>query len=535
MVTQKSQLKEQQSGTSNGQAKKPAGGYKKLNIPWGWIIGCAVGALVIGNLIEAKLFAVRPLPVGLIQTNGRIEGDHVMISSKFSGRLGLLAVREGDTVKAGQLLMKVEDPQTNARRDQAAASLTSAIAEEQSLGSTVDLTKQTGSALILQAQGQLAQAESAIDSAKADSLRAGAGVESARAALSDADQSVVGAQSGSDTARANRSRAAAALDDAKAGLAGAQAGLYSAQANADSAKAASEQATRQAGRYSGLAAQGAVSQEVAENMQTAAAQAQKQYDAAAHQVDAASANVDSKTTELSSAEQNIKIADSGIRQADSQLSSAKARVTAARAAVRQALALQTSAQQSVRQAFARRNQAQGQLNQAMTAPTQVKVSERNRSSGEARIKLARSSLQEVQSMIDEMSVKSPISGTVVTRFQDQGEMVSPGSPVLELVNLDRLYLKVYVQEQDIGKIKLGLPAMVYTDAFPNQPFPAKIGYISSQAEFTPKEIQTATERVSLMYAVELYFESNPNHELNPGMQADAVIRWKEGVQWQRPR
>ncbi len=73
------------------------------------------------------------------------------------------------------------------------------------------------------------------------------------------------------------------------------------------------------------------------------------------------------------------------------------------------------------------------------------------------------------------------------------------------------------------------------DAYPGRPFDATVRYISSTAEFTPKEVQTLDERVKLVYEVRLYLDRNPDYRLTPGMPADAMVRWKEGVPWQKPR
>lgn len=116
-----------------------------------------------------------------------------------------------------------------------------------------------------------------------------------------------------------------------------------------------------------------------------------------------------------------------------------------------------------------------------------------------------------------------------------GEVVAAGAPLLELVDLDHLYLKVYVPEVQIGKLRLDLSARIFTDAFPEQPFEAMVRYIASKAEFTPKEVQTPDERVKLIYAVKLYLRENPDHRLTPGLPADAIIRWKEDVVWAKPR
>jgi HlyD family secretion protein len=80
-----------------------------------------------------------------------------------------------------------------------------------------------------------------------------------------------------------------------------------------------------------------------------------------------------------------------------------------------------------------------------------------------------------------------------------------------------------------------LPARISTDAFPEETFPATVRYIASQAEFTPKEVQTPDERVKLVYAVRLYLEKNPDHRLTPGLPADAVVRWKKNVPWEKAR
>lgn len=138
-------------------------------------------------------------------------------------------------------------------------------------------------------------------------------------------------------------------------------------------------------------------------------------------------------------------------------------------------------------------------------------------------------------MLTDLTITAPSDGTVTTRMVDVGEVVSTGVPLLEVVNLDRLYLKVYVPEVQIGKVRLDLPAKIYTDAFSDRPFDATVRYIASKAEFTPKEVQTPDERVKLIYATKLYLKENPDHRLTPGLPADAVIRWKEDVAWAKPK
>jgi HlyD family secretion protein len=144
-------------------------------------------------------------------------------------------------------------------------------------------------------------------------------------------------------------------------------------------------------------------------------------------------------------------------------------------------------------------------------------------------------LDEAESIFKDLTITAPTNGTVTARMVDVGEVVAAGAPLLEVVDLDHLYLKVYVPEVQIGKVRLDLPARIFTDAFPEQPFDATVRYIASKAEFTPKEVQTPDERVKLVYAVKLYLNENPDHRLTPGLPADAVIRWKDNVAWMRPK
>jgi HlyD family secretion protein len=165
----------------------------------------------------------------------------------------------------------------------------------------------------------------------------------------------------------------------------------------------------------------------------------------------------------------------------------------------------------------------------------VRARENDIAALEAGLRQAQAASKEVASLVDDLTLRAPAGGVVLSRLRDTGEVVAAGAPIFDIVDLDKLYLKVYVPEKQIGLVRLGLPAQVYTDAYPGQTFAATIRYVASQAEFTPKEVQTPDERVKLSYAVRLYLDTNPDHRLTPGVPADAVIRWKDGVPWQAPR
>jgi len=122
-------------------------------------------------------------------------------------------------------------------------------------------------------------------------------------------------------------------------------------------------------------------------------------------------------------------------------------------------------------------------------------------------------------------LRAPFDGVVLTRQAELGEVVVPGTPVVTLADLDHLWVRVYVPETDLGKVHWDQAVDVRTDTYPNKTYHGKISLISSEAEFTPKSVQTEKERVTLVYRLKVDVE-NPNHELKPGMPADAYIQFQ---------
>jgi len=122
-------------------------------------------------------------------------------------------------------------------------------------------------------------------------------------------------------------------------------------------------------------------------------------------------------------------------------------------------------------------------------------------------------------------LRAPFTGVVMVRQAELGEVVSPGTPVVTLADLDHLWVRVYVPETDLGKVHWGQPVEVRTDTYPDKIYHGRISFVSSEAEFTPKSVQTEKERVTLVYRVKVDLE-NPRNELKPGMPADAIINLK---------
>lgn len=120
-------------------------------------------------------------------------------------------------------------------------------------------------------------------------------------------------------------------------------------------------------------------------------------------------------------------------------------------------------------------------------------------------------------------LNAPTSGVILVRQAELGEVVSVGTPVVSIADLDHLWVRVYLSETDLGAIHLGQQASIHTDTFPNKTYTGRVSFISSQAEFTPKSVETHKERVALVYRIKVDVD-NPTHELKPGMPADVTIR-----------
>jgi HlyD family secretion protein len=124
--------------------------------------------------------------------------------------------------------------------------------------------------------------------------------------------------------------------------------------------------------------------------------------------------------------------------------------------------------------------------------------------------------------LDYTTLRAPSAGVITVREAELGEVVIPGTPVVTLADLDHVWLRAYIAETDLGRIRWGQEATITTDTYPGKRYRGRISFISSSAEFTPKSVQTYKERVTLVYRIKIDID-NPNYELKPGMPADARI------------
>jgi HlyD family secretion protein len=138
------------------------------------------------------------------------------------------------------------------------------------------------------------------------------------------------------------------------------------------------------------------------------------------------------------------------------------------------------------------------------------------------IERAKAQIALIDSQLADTIAVSPINGIVLVKAADVGEVLAPGTSVVTVGDIDHPWLRAYIREQDLGRVKLGDKVKVTTDSFPGKAYDGHVSFISSDAEFTPKQIQTAEERVKLVYRIKIDIE-NSRGQLKSNMPADAEI------------
>jgi HlyD family secretion protein len=141
---------------------------------------------------------------------------------------------------------------------------------------------------------------------------------------------------------------------------------------------------------------------------------------------------------------------------------------------------------------------------------------------QADVERMRAQVALIQSQMQDTVAASPVDGVVLAKSADTGEILAPGTTVLTVGDIDHPWLRGYISESDLGRVKLGAKARVTTDSYPGKVYSGVVSFVSSTAEFTPKQIQTTDERVKLVYRIKIDIE-NPQRELKLNMPADAEI------------
>ena len=420
-----------------------------------------------------------------LTASGTVETTEVSIAPEVAGKVITVTVSEGDSVKTGDTLLKLDDTLLNAQRNQAQANLSAAEAALETANNAV----KTAQAMLTttQAQYDLALANARL---QAQPSQAAAWSQSEP---SEFNQPVwYFTQSEEITATQKEVTAASnALNTAQTTLSSMlSSGSYT-------SLAAVEDRLAQA-RSTFLNASDVRERANAQNDTTLRDSAQAVYDLAKAELDAAQKAYDGLLTTQEA--QNILEARANLATAQARYDNAVIRYNAMLTGPN-SLAVKVAVD-SVAQAQANVAAAQAQVNQAQQAI------------GQAQATLDLNTVQ-----LGKLVIRAPADGVVLARNVEPGEVVLVGATALSLGQLDRLTITVYLPENRYGEVKLGDKASVNVDAFPSAVFFATVTRIADQAEFTPRNVQTAEGRQTTVYAVQLTVD-NPAGLLKPGMPAD---------------
>jgi HlyD family secretion protein len=357
---------------------------------------------------------------GKLLVSGNLEMTQVDLAFKLAGKLIELNVREGDLVKKGMVIARIDPSQLQHQKERDHASVDSAQSEYQQLTTAIEFQKATIDSDIAARRAELAQANARLTELLAGSRK----------------QEIQQAQSAVNDARSAR-----------------------------------DLAQREWERYQTL---------------------YKNEDISTSQFDQARTALDRATAMLRQAEDRLNMVQEGPRV--EEIAGQRAAVARAEAAVKTAEANRIDVRRKEQELTARR----------------------------AEIDRARAQEGMSQSQLDDTTILAPIDGVVLVKSAEMGEVVAPGTTIATIGDLAHPWLRAYVNETNLGEVKLGGKVKLSTDSFQNKIYWGTISFISSEAEFTPKQIQTKEERVKLVYRIKVEVD-NASGELKNNMPIDAEI------------
>ncbi|MHB8086683.1 MAG: HlyD family secretion protein [Anaerolineaceae bacterium] len=427
--------------------------------------------LVLAVAIYFLVTALSSKETGSLDVSGTIEAQSSVIAPEIGGKVTAVNVNEGDSVTAGDILFTIDDTLLQAQRGVAEA------------------------ALVL-AKGAAATAQAAADAAQANLDLALAAAKAESTALRAADWATGNPQGytlagGSFTPADLISAAQAEVDAAAAGRSEAEAALLvllADTANLDFAKAESD-----------LLANRAEAQAAADVLSKANTSANTDLK------DAAQSAYDDVLTRLEDAQKaydDLVETDAAVKILEARLDMVLA-VERMQAAQSRLSVLQTGENSLKVKA------AQAVLNQAAAASDQA----------QGAVQQAQANLDLLDAQLSKLSIAAPFDGVVLGRSVEIGEVLSPAAPAFTLGQLDPFTITVYVPETEVGLLSINQMAQLSVDSYPGETFSAVIIHIADQAEFTPRNVQTAEGRKTTVFAVKLQI-SNPDDKLKPGMPAD---------------
>ncbi|MGD2048208.1 MAG: efflux RND transporter periplasmic adaptor subunit [Chloroflexota bacterium] len=480
---------------------------------------------------ESRLAVRRPTRrTGSLVASGSIEAEEVTVAAEIGGRIVEITAGEGDEIAGRDLLLRIDQQSLLAQRegalatvDQAQAALEAAQAQlNQARAGATEEDIAAAEAAVLAAEGVVAAAEAAL-------IRAEVEADSART-VEQTESSVAMAEAGLAQAEGVVAAAVADLAQAQAELARLRAGARPEEiARYEALMAQAEaQYLQQRTTHDDVINQdlGGVPEELARYRMQAAAAARNaaQAQLALARAGASAEEISMAVAAVRAAQAQVAIAEAGQDAAEAALVEAQAAPETTQDLVAQADAGVAAAQAQVRVGEGQLAQAQATLDGLLAGATDEEIArlEAQVSQAKATLAAAEADLEALDIELGRTQLLAPSGGVVLERMVHEGELAVPGAALFTLADLDEVTLTVYVPEAELGKVALGQEVEVNVDAY-DELFSGQVSFIASEAEFTPKNVQTQEERVHMVFAVKIRLE-NPDHLLKPGMPADAAFQ-----------
>ena len=141
----------------------------------------------------------------------------------------------------------------------------------------------------------------------------------------------------------------------------------------------------------------------------------------------------------------------------------------------------------------------------------------------AMVDQARANLARTDATLANAAITAPFPGLITLRHREPGESVGPGAPVLTLLDPEDRWVRIYVREDEVGRVRIGMGAEITSDTYPDEVYQGEVVFIGSEAEFTPRNVQTAEQRIKLVYPVKVRITGDADFHLKPGVPADVTL------------
>ncbi|UCD25017.1 MAG: HlyD family efflux transporter periplasmic adaptor subunit [Gemmatimonadota bacterium] len=246
--------------------------------------------------------------------------------------------------------------------------------------------------------------------------------------------------------------------------------------------------------------------------------------AAEAQVDATRASL--RELETGSRSEEVAQARSALAAAEQNLTNAKrdfdrtTRLFEGGAVSRQVLDHQETALELAQAEYDRMSE---QLQMVETGPRVERIAAQR-----AIVAQARAAAAQIDATLDNAVIVAPFDGLVTVRHREPGEVVPAGAPVLTIINPADRWVRIYIRQDQVGRVQIGQTATITADSYRDREYEGRVIFIASEAEFTPRNVQTTAERVKLVYRVKVQITGDPSFDLKPGLAADVRLETEGG-------